>query len=383
MIDGEREGAYLDNAANTLPSADATFVVNFFMENLSANPGRGVYKLSEQAEELRQKARLNVAEYFGANMDEIVFTSGATMSLNMLAYGLKHKLKPGDEILVSILEHHSNLLPWQRVAKETGAKLKTFSDFSKPALEKVITKKTKIVAVTGESNVTGYQPPLKQISKIAHAKGALVVADLAQYVAHAVVDLHGLDVDYAAWSAHKMGGPMGLGVLYGKRELLDELEPLLLGGGMVEDVSETDFEAVPGVARLEAGTCNMAAIAGYGGHLHNISNLQRSERVNIPDFLSDELGRRLRDVEGVTVYGAEHGVVSFNVAGIHPHDLAWFLSDEYKVSIRAGHMCAIPLMRHLGIEGCCRASFSDSNDGDDIELFLEGLQAAQERLGSE
>ncbi|MBR3177760.1 aminotransferase class V-fold PLP-dependent enzyme [Candidatus Saccharibacteria bacterium] len=359
------EVVYLDNAATTQMSKNTIRKILESYEN-NANPGKGVYLASLLAEKKRETARQKVADFLGVNPEQIAFTSGTTAALNMLAFGLKRLVSNGDKIVVSVFEHRSNFLPWQRLAKDVGAEFEILANFSDEELASKITAGTKIVAVTAKSNVTGLRPPLAKIAKRAHLVGAKLVVDLAQFFETGqAIALNETEIDFAACSAHKIYGPMGIGALYARD--LNALEPMMLGGG-TEPV---------GFSKLEAGTPNLPAIVGFSAAVEEFSNYQNCPKKL--ETLTRTLEASLLEIPGVKIYGAEGGIVSFNFENAHPHDLAELLAER-KIAVRAGALCAEPLMKKLGVSGVVRASLGVYNTVDDVEKFLAAILEVQKIL---
>ncbi len=380
---------FLDSAATAQRPTVVLDAQRDFYERLNSNPLRGLYKLSVEATEAIDKVRRKVADFIGAPLSQgIVFTRNATESLNLLALSLGRSiLGPGDEVCITIMEHHSNILPWQQVCRETGAKLvfmRPNEDCKLTAeeIEAKITRRTKIVSVTQVSNVLGVENPIKDIAKRAHAVGALCFVDGAQSVPHMGVNVQELGCDALAFSAHKMFGPMGIGVLWAKKDLLEKMPPFLTGGEMIDWVTEDSFGCAPVPQKFEAGTQDAAGIAGLGAAVDYMravkrENLEARERALVAD-----LARKLGDLPFIRLIGPSNpndhvAVVSFNVCGIHPHDVASIL-DSYDVAIRAGHHCAQPLLAWMGIESCCRASVAVYNDEQDIDNLVDGLKKVWE-----
>ncbi|WP_058985905.1 aminotransferase class V-fold PLP-dependent enzyme [Hugonella massiliensis] len=380
---------FLDSAATAQRPTVVLDAQRDFYERLNSNPLRGLYKLSVEATEAIDKVRRKVADFIGAPLSQgIVFTRNATESLNLLALSLGRSiLGPGDEVCITIMEHHSNILPWQQVCRETGAKLvfmRPNEDCKLTAeeIEAKITRRTKIVSVTQVSNVLGVENPVKDIAKRAHAVGALCFVDGAQSVPHMGVNVQELGCDALAFSAHKMFGPMGIGVLWAKKDLLEKMPPFLTGGEMIDWVTEDSFGCAPVPQKFEAGTQDAAGIAGLGAAVDYMravkrENLEARERALVAD-----LARKLGDLPFIRLIGPSNpndhvAVVSFNVCGIHPHDVASIL-DSYDVAIRAGHHCAQPLLAWMGIESCCRASVAVYNDEQDIDNLVDGLKKVWE-----
>lgn len=382
---------FLDSAATAQRPAVVLDAERRFYETMNANPLRGLYRLSVEATASIEAAREHIAHFIGAvdengkpQSDEIVFTRNASESLNLVAHTLPQlvDLGPNDEVVISIMEHHSNLIPWQQVCRETGASLvylRPDADYQITAeeIKAKIGPRAKIVSVTHVSNVLGVENPIAETAARAHEMGALMVVDGAQSVPHLTVDVHALDCDFLAFSAHKFGGPMGIGVLWGKKHLLDSMPPFLTGGEMIDSVTETDAVWAPVPAKFEAGTQDAAgsyatdAAISYLGSF-GMDVLEERERL-LATYLTDSLAA----LPFVTVIGpsdgARHvGAVAFNVDGIHPHDVASIL-DMTGVCIRAGHHCAQPLLTWLGESSTCRASVAFYNDKSDIDRLVDGL----------
>ncbi|CAJ1221840.1 cysteine desulfurase [Limosilactobacillus fermentum] len=386
---------YLDNAATAQrPTPVLKRVLNFYQTD-NANVHRGVHTLAERATTDYEAARDKVRTFIHANKrEEVIFTKGCTDSLNLVAatYG-EQNIQAGDEIVISIMEHHSNLIPWQQLALKKGATLKYIGLTKEGELDLAdaaakITDRTKIVAVTHASNVMGTVTPLKQLAKLAHQHGAIIVGDGAQAVPHMKVDVTELDVDFYAFSGHKMMSPTGIGVLYGKQALLEAIPPYQYGGEMIGTVTEqaSTWAALP--YKFEAGTQNIAGAVGLGAAIDYLTaigmdQVEAHERVLVQTVLPQLLA-----IEGLTVYGptdpAKHtGVISFNLGHLHPHDLATALDME-GVAVRAGHHCAQPLMNYLGLEASARASFYLYNTAADAEKLVSALKEAKEffRIGT-
>ncbi len=375
--------AYLDNSATTQKPESVVRSICGYYGGCNANPHRGVYELSVKATKVYEEARRKVADFLNATPREIIFTKNATESLNLIAYsyGLTN-LRGDDEILITIAEHHSNLVPWQRVAQATGAKLNYIylsadGNLSAADITAKLTPRTKILAVTQISNVLGLVNDVKTLATQAHEVGAVIVVDGSQSVPHIPVDVRDLDADFLAFSGHKMLSPMGIGVLYGKRKLLEEMPPFLSGGDMIEYVEEqtTTYAELP--QKFEAGTQNVGGAAGLSAAIDYLrgvgfDTIERIEH-DLTTFAVDEL-KRLPYVE---LYGCDAankiGIVSFNVKDVHPHDVATILDAE-GVAIRAGHHCAQPLIKYLGQTATCRASFYFYNTRRDVERLIEAIQ---------
>ena len=379
---------YLDSGATSQkPESVISAEANFY-RTINAAVHRGAHLLAEEASEAYESARANVAKFIGANTDEVVFTKSATESLNMVAYSLGNPgstphISAGDEIVVSEMEHHANLIPWQQLAKRTGAKLTWFSITKDGRLDlsdisKVITKKTKIVAITHQSNVFGTIVPLTEITKAAHSVGALVVLDACQSAPHFAIDVKKLDVDFLAFSGHKTLGPTGVGVLWGKAEVLEKLEPALFGGSMVDSVTMEGATWASAPRKFEAGVPNMAQAVGLSAAIDYLNMVGMNKIFEHEQELTQQLLTGLSKISGVNVVGPldmkdRGGVISFTVDGVHPHDVGQVL-DQYGIAVRTGHHCAWPLMKKLNLVGTTRASFHLYNDSDDINALLEAIK---------
>ena len=381
--DGQRL-IYLDSGATAQkPNQVIDAESNFYRFN-NAAVHRGAHQLAEEATENFENARSLVAEFLGAKSDEIVFTKSATESINLVAYALTEKIKPGDRIVVSEMEHHANLIPWQQLAKRTGAELAWFEvtpegrlDLSN--IDSIITPNTAIVAVTHQSNVLGTINPLEQIVKRAESVGSLVLVDACQSVPHMAVDVQKLGVDFLAFSGHKALGPTGVGVLWGRD--LESLPPFLFGGSMIENVTMTDATWAPAPKKFEAGVPNMAQAIGLGAALQYLTKVGLSAIHDHEIYLTKALLAGLADINGLNIFGPKDltdrgGTVSFTLDGIHPHDLGQFL-DSKGVAVRTGHHCAWPLARKFKIQATTRASMYLYNDLSDIDALLSGINDAK------
>ena len=384
--------AYLDNAATAQrPRCVMDAQADFYLRH-NANPLRGLYPLSVDATEIYEASRETVRGFIGAaSADEIVFTRNTTESLNLVAYsyGLTH-VKAGDEVLVSVMEHHSDLLPWQMVCRTTGAALKFIEcapdgSIDLAAVERLITAKTKIVAIAQVSNVLGREYPVAEIARLAHKKGAVIVVDGAQSTPHMPVDVRALDADFFAFSGHKVFGPMGIGVLYGKRALLDAMPPFLTGGEMIESVTRTGAVYAQLPHKFEAGTVNAAGAAGLKAALEYVSGVGFAEMQRRELALTARAMDALGAIGHVHILGSskpeEHtGIVTFTLDGVHPHDISEILASD-GVCVRAGHHCAQPLLAHLGLNATVRASMAFYNTPDEIDRLAHSLSTVRERMG--
>lgn len=384
---------YLDNGATTQKPEAVIKAVADYCTYCNANPHRGAYELSVKATDIYETARVRTQQFIGAaRPEEIIFTKNATEALNLVAYSYgRANIREGDEIVITISEHHSNIVPWQFVAKARGATLKYIylaedGNLSAEDIAAKITEKTKIVAVTHVSNVLGLVNDVRTIADRAHAVGAVIVVDGSQSVPHIAVDVQAMNADFFAFSGHKMLSPMGIGVLYGKYDILNAMPPFLFGGDMIDYVGEqeTTFAELP--AKFEAGTQNVSGASGLIAAIDYLEKVgfERIERIE-HDLLAYALPK-LRELPFVELYGCDSardnktGIITFNVKDIHPHDVASIL-DSYGVAIRAGHHCAQPLMRYLGQNATCRASFYLYNTHEDIDQFIEALKKVRGVLG--
>jgi cysteine desulfurase/selenocysteine lyase len=384
---------YLDNAATTQKPRQVINALVHYYEHYNANIHRGLHTLAEEATAAYEASRVKAGEFINAAHpeQEIVFTRNTTESINLIAHAWGRKfLQPGDEIVFSAMEHHSNLVPWQLIALATGAKLRfiEIDDSGHLIWEDVVTKigeRTKLVAVTQMSNVLGTINPVKEIAALAHKFGAVVVIDGAQSVPHMPVDVQDLDCDFLAYSSHKMLGPTGVGVLYGKRDLLQAMDPFLGGGEMIKRVTyeESTYADLP--HKYEAGTPNIADVIAFGSAIDYLEGLGmdavREHEIAITQYAID----RLSATDGVVVYGPKDatekgGAVTFNYRDLHPHDLSQVL-DQEAIAIRAGHHCAQPLMRRLETVATARASFYLYNRNDEVDALIEGIKASDRIFG--
>ena len=389
--DGKRL-VYLDSGATAQkPQSVIDAEVDFYrLHNAAAH--RGAHQLAEEATDLFEGARAKVAAFIGASVGEVVFTKSATESLNLIAYamgnapaGNRFHLKAGDEIVVSQMEHHANLIPWQQLAARTGAALRWFDVTPEGRLDlsqisDLINAKTKVVALTHQSNVLGTINPMDEIATAAHAVGAVVVLDACQSVPHMKVDVSQLGVDFLTFSGHKTVGPTGVGIMWGRSALLEELPPFLTGGSMIADVSMTTATWAPAPAKFEAGVPNMAQAVGLGAAVDYLSAIGMDVIAQHEHMLTEDLLVKLLNISEVAVVGplnmeSRGGAVSFTVAGIHPHDLGQFL-DSQGIAVRTGHHCAWPLTRSLGVPATTRASLYLYNTIEDNDALIEGVQSA-------
>lgn len=380
---------YLDNAATSQKPRAVIEALKHYYEYYNANVHRGVHTLAEEATEAYEGARAKVAKFINApSPSSVVFVRNTTEAINLVAYAYaRRELKPGDEILLSIMEHHSNLVPWQLVAQETGAELR-FLDITQDyrldlsQLDRLLSRRTRVVALTLMSNVLGTINPIKEVARAAHEVGAVMVVDAAQAAPHMPIDVQALDADFLALSGHKMCAPTGIGALYGKPELLERMGPFLGGGSMIRDVHLTyaEWNEVPW--KFEAGTPNIGDAVALGVAVDYLQGLgMENVRRHEKELLAYAL-RRLAEVEGLEIYGpkdpeVQGGIISFNYLGVHPHDVGTVLDSE-GVAIRAGHHCAKPLMRRLGVVATARASFYIYNTKAEVDAFIEALAKVRE-----
>jgi len=390
-VRGDNRFIYLDSGATSQKPESVITAEADFYRTKNAAVHRGAHLVAEEASDAYEGARANLAKFIGAQTHEVIFTKSATESLNFLAYSFGNKnskicLKAGDEIVVSEMEHHANLIPWQQLAERVGAKLRWLPITSEGRLDlsnisQLITQKTKIVAITHQSNVFGTIVPIVQIVKAAKAVGAFVVLDACQSVPHFGVDVKNLDVDFLAFSGHKMLGPTGIGVLWGKSELLDQLEPALFGGSMVDSVTMESATWAKSPRKFEAGVPNMAQAVGLSAAVDYLNNVGMENIARHEHELTKELLDGLSQISAVKVIGPldmkdRGGVVSFTIDGVHPHDVGQVL-DQYGIAVRTGHHCAWPLTRKLGVPATTRASLYLYNDESDCDALFAAISGAQ------
>jgi cysteine desulfurase/selenocysteine lyase len=385
----DRPLVYLDSAASSQRPLAVIDAVRHYDQTSHANIHRGVYVLSEEATAAYEHAHVCVAQFINADWDEIVFTKNTTEALNLVAYawGLHH-LREGDEVVLTQMEHHSNLVPWQQIARRTGARVQYVRVDGQGHLDmehaaSVIGPRTKMVTMAHVSNVLGTVNPVHEFSQMAHAQGALLCVDGAQSIPHMPVDVRALDCDFFAFSGHKMLGPTGIGGLYGKRHLLEHLEPFLYGGDMIREVTFAGASWNDLPWKFEAGTPPIAQGIGLAAAVEYLQRLGMDAVWAHEQDLVRYALEQMRQVHDLELYGPEAeergGVVSFNLEGLHPHDMASIL-DHYGVAIRAGHHCAMPLMQVLGLNGTCRASFYVYTTVDEIDVLIEAIGAARRLL---
>lgn len=378
---------YLDNAATTQKPQAVLETLQAYYQKDNANVHRGVHTLSERATRQYEASRQKVADFIGAKSSkEVIFTRGTTTSLNWVGKFAEQVLKPGDEVLISIMEHHANILPWQQVCQKTGARL-VYAYLKKGKLDmndlqSKLGASTKFVSIAHVSNVLGCVNPIQEIARLAHAQGAYLVVDAAQSVPHMTVDVQDLDCDFLAFSGHKLLGPTGIGVLYGKEALLNQMNPVEFGGEMIDFVYEQEATWKPLPWKLEAGTPHIAGAIGLGAAISYLDAIGMDQvHAHEADLVAYTLPR-LQAIAGLTVYGPERadersGVLAFNIDGLHPHDLATALDYE-GVAVRAGHHCAQPLHKYLGLHSTVRASFYLYNTREDCDRLIEAILKAKE-----
>ena len=378
---------YLDSGATTQKPKEVLEAIQKFYEKYNANPHRGAYSLSIEATNVYEETRKKIAKFINAkHSEEIIFSKNASESLNLIAYsyGLEN-LKENDEVVLSIMEHHSNLVPWQYVTKKTKSKLEYLYindnyEITSEEIKKKITEKTKIVSITHVSNVLGTINPIKEIIDYAHSKGAIVIVDAAQSIPHMKIDVQELDADFLVFSGHKMLAPLGIGVLYGKKEILNKMQPFIMGGDMIEYVYEQETTFAPLPNKFEAGTQNVEGVVGLGAAIDYIEKIGYDQIHQIEQEVLDYAMEKLSELKYLTIYATKNkekhtSVISFNIKGVHPHDIATIL-DTQNICIRAGNHCAQPLMRYLGIDSTCRASFYLYNTKEDVDMLVKALEKA-------
>ncbi len=380
---------YLDSGATAQKPESVIRMVDYLHREMNANIHRGVHYMSEEATSMYEAAREAVRAYIGAeHREEIVFTAGATASINLVAYAWGEKyLREGDNIIVSEMEHHSNIVPWQLIAERKGCEIKMlpFDDEGRlmtELLPELLTDRTRMVAVTQSSNTLGTRPDLEYIVKTAHAGGALVLVDGCQGVVHGGVNVKELDCDFYAFSGHKLYGPTGIGVLYGKREIMDAMPPFLCGGDMVDRVSFAKTTYAPLPLKYEAGTANYIGAIGLGEAVNYLNTFDIAEIEAHENSLLKHATNLLMGGDGLRIYGTQPsktGIISFNIDGIHPYDMGMIL-DKLGIAIRTGQHCAEPTMAHFGVTGMCRASFGMYNTLGEIDTLVAGVERAAKML---
>jgi cysteine desulfurase/selenocysteine lyase len=388
--DGKRL-VYLDSGATTQRPQAVLDAVNKFYKQDNANPHRGVYALAERATAAYEDSRTVVANFIHAKPENVIFTRNASESLNLIAYtwGLQN-LKKGDRVVISIMEHHSDMIPWQQVCRATGAILEYMyidkdGRLTQAEIAKKIVPGVKLVAVTHVSNVLGLVSPLDAIFKRAHEVGAVCVLDAAQSAPHIPLDVTKLGADFLAFSGHKLYAPLGIGVLWGREDLLNAMPPFLTGGDMIDSVREQDATWAPLPQKFEAGTQNAGGAVGLAAAIKWMESIGWDAIQAHEHEVYNYAWEKMTHLEHITVYGtaegaARGGAIAFNVEGVHPHDVATIL-DADAVCVRAGHHCAQPLMKHLGITACARATFAIYNTKEDVDALIESLKKVRKWLG--
>ena len=379
---------YFDNAATSQTPICVIDCIKDYYEQYNSNIHRGVHSLSDEATSAYEDARNKVKDHFNIKYsEEVIFTSGTTHSINIVSNGFSKILTKDDEIIVSGLEHHSNIVPWQMMIKSSGVKLKVIPLMENGELDmdefaNILSHKTKIVFLNHVSNALGLINPIEKIINMSHEKGAFVLIDGAQSAAHFKIDLQKLNVDFFTASAHKLCGPTGVGFLYGKKELLQRIEPLMGGGEMISDVtfSKTTYADLP--HKFEAGTPNISGVIAFGRALDYLNEIGLEKIENYENDLLDYANSKLKQIEGLKIYGESKNktsVISFNIEGIHSYDIGALL-DKFGIAVRTGQHCAQPVMDHFGVDGTVRASFSFINTFQEIDEFFEALKKVKSML---
>jgi cysteine desulfurase / selenocysteine lyase len=392
---------YLDSGATSQKPVQVLDAERSFYERHNGAAHRGAHLLSEEGTEIYEGARAKIAAFIGADVGEVVFTKNATEAINLVAYAMSNatvtggaerfRVLPGDEILITEMEHHANLVPWQQLCERTGATLRWLSvtpdgRLDLDHLDNMITGRTKLVALTHQSNVTGTIPPVTEIARAAHEKGALVLADAAQSVPHQPVDVAALGADFLAFSGHKMLGPYGIGVLFGRADLLEAMPPFLTGGSMIEVVRMEGSTFLPPPQRFEPGVPAAAEAAGLAAAVDYLNGLGMGDVAAHEESLTAHALDALREIRGVRILGPDTtkdrgGAVAFEVEGVHPHDVGQVL-DELGIAVRTGHHCAWPLHRALGVQASTRATFYVYNTHAEVDALADGIRYAQRFFGA-
>jgi cysteine desulfurase/selenocysteine lyase len=373
---------YMDSAATSLTPEPVLDALLGYYREYNVNVERGVYRLSQIASQRYEDAHRKIADFIGAKEEEVIFTKNTTEGINLIASGLDWKR--GDKVVTSLIEHHSNFMPWLRVKKRYGIDLEIIKPneggtFDLSDFEDAIDERTKLVAITHVSNVLGSITPIKEIAKICADEDALLLVDGAQSVPHLPVDVKDMHCDFLAFSGHKMLGPKGTGVLFMKKSLFEEVEPLSIGGGTIDDVSLGDYKLTNGYERFEGGTPDIAGGIGLGIAVDYLKGIRMEEIRKYEERLTEKIVDGLKDIEKVKIYGPldmkqRIGVVSFNIKGLNPHDVALMLDEASDIMVRSGHHCCMPLMKYLGLEGTIRGSLYLYNTEEEIEKFLETVE---------
>jgi cysteine desulfurase/selenocysteine lyase len=373
---------YMDSASTSLTPEPVLNAVSKYYKEYNANVGRGVHRLSQVASQKYKDVHRKIADFIGANEEEVIFTKNTTEAINTVASGLKWKR--GDKVVTTLLEHHSNFLPWLRL-KSLGVELDIVKPdkngkFNVSAFEEVIDDKTRLVAVTHVSNVLGTITPIEEISAICEKKNALLLVDGAQSIPHIHVDVRNLGCNFLCFSGHKMLGPTGTGILWMKEDFLDRLEPLNFGGGMIDDVSLNGYELTKGYERFEGGTPNIAGVIGFGRAIDYLKKIGIDKIKDHEAKLTERLLEGLLEIRRVEIYGSLNskervGLVSFNIKDLNPHDVALMLDEASNIMVRSGHLCCMPLMKYFGLkEGAVRVSLYLYNTEEEVDIFLETVK---------
>ncbi|KAF2956140.1 SufS family cysteine desulfurase [Marinitoga sp. 38H-ov] len=376
---------YFDNAATTLTPVKVTNAIKNFYDYHNANVHRGAHLLSNEATEMYENARKTVAKFINAKVQETIFTRGTTESINLFAYSIgKSGWLKNKDVLITTIEHHSNFVPWQQLAKTFDFNVNYYNPkngiFNLDEFLSHITENTKLISITGMSNVTGQIIPIENIINYAHERDILVHVDGAQFVPHFGFDVKKYDVDFLSFSGHKMLGPMGIGVFYGKKKLLKKLPPFHYGGEMINWVrlDDTDFAELP--EKFQAGTPNVGGAVGLKAAIDYINEIGFENIIEHSKKLTKYAMRKIKELDFITLYNPEDSssIITFNIDNVHPHDVAQILSDKFGVAVRSGHLCAQPLLQQLGTKSVCRASFYFYNTEEEVDVFIEGLKFIKE-----
>lgn len=381
---------YLDNAATTQKPKSVIEAISNFYEKENANIHRGIYPLAVSASQKYEAVRGKVAQFLNAeSSDEIIYTSGTTASINLLAHSfLSPRLKANDEVIISAMEHHANLIPWQMTCKNAGAHLRVIpmnqlGELDLAEYKKMLSSKVKLVAITHISNSLGTINPIEEMIALAHQNNIPVLVDGAQSVAHYSIDLKALNVDFFTFSGHKLFGPTGVGILYGKKQYLSEMRPYQFGGDMIKNVTFEESVFADAPQRFEAGTTNIAGVIGLGAAIDFVNKLDRKEVISFLKKMENDLVSKLLVINGLSVIGQAKNkstIVSFSMENIHPHDIATFLGVE-NIAVRAGHHCTQPVMDFFQVPATTRASFSIYNEPHEIDFFVEKIKEIKQFFG--
>lgn len=381
-IDGKRI-VYLDNAATTQKPKSVINALVEFYKKYNSNVHRSIHTLGEESTKLFEETREKIAKFINSKREEIIFVKNTTEALNLVAYSLGKKINNGN-IVTTIMEHHSNFVPWQRLCKEKGLEFRVvditkdyYLDFED--LKSKVDNNTKVIAITHASNILGTINDIKEIAKIAHENGSFIVVDGAQSVPHIKVDVKDLDIDFLAFSAHKMLGPTGVGVLYGKKEILEEMEPFLTGGEMIKEVSVEDTKWNDLPYKFEAGTPNIADVVAFKEAINYLEKIGMDKVREHDKEITKYCIEELRKIEKLEIYGPLNesdkvSVVSFNIKGVHSHDVTEILDREFGIAVRSGHGCAMPLIKRLNVNSVVRASFYIYNEFKDVDILVRGIK---------